>query len=104
MPIFQKFPVKVPPASSGGGLSDPGANGVVVRTALNTTTARTITGTANQITVSNGNGVSGNPTIDVGANVILSSGSYSDPSWITSLSGSKVSGVNLSKALSWFLT
>lgn len=43
-------------------LGDPGANGVVVRTALNTTTARTITaGTG--ISITNGDGVAGNPTI-----------------------------------------
>jgi hypothetical protein len=49
----------------GGGIADPGANGVLVRTALNTTVARTITGTANQITVTNGTGVSGNPTLSL---------------------------------------
>lgn len=48
----------------GGGLADPGANGIVVRTALNTTVARTLTAGTN-VSVSNGSGVSGNPTVSV---------------------------------------
>jgi hypothetical protein len=58
------------PSSGGSGVSDPGANGVMVRTATNTTTARTITGTASKIVVTNGDGVSGNPTISLGADVV----------------------------------
>jgi hypothetical protein len=57
-----------------GKLDDPEANGIVVRTGGDgASVARTITGTANQVVVSNGDGVSGNPTlslpqdIDVGA-------------------------------------
>jgi len=57
-------------AVSGGGLVDPGANGMLARTALNTTVARTITGTANQVTLANGDG-SGNPTISLPSTVIL---------------------------------
>ena len=57
---------------SGTGLGDPGANGIVVRTALNVTTNRTITGTTNEITVSNGDGVSGNPTLSFPATINLS--------------------------------
>ena len=35
-------------------LADPGGNGIIARTSLNTTTNRTITGTTNKITVTNG--------------------------------------------------
>jgi hypothetical protein len=38
-------------------------NGILVKTATDTITPRTITGTAGQISVANGDGISGNPTI-----------------------------------------
>ena len=50
----------------GGGMADPGANGVVVRTALDTTTARSIAGTS-PVTVTNGDGTGGSPTISMPA-------------------------------------
>jgi len=43
------------------------ANGLIVRTSASTASARTITGTTNVISVTNGDGVSGNPTLDVGS-------------------------------------
>jgi len=43
------------------------ANGLMIRTASGTYLSRTLTGTANQITVTNGDGVSGNPTLSLPA-------------------------------------
>jgi len=46
------------------GLEALAGTGLVTRTVANTYTERTITGTANQIDVVNGDGVAGNPTLD----------------------------------------
>lgn len=65
-------------------LNDSSGNGVVVRTALNTTTARTITGTTNQISITNGDGVSGNPTIAIADNPVMpGTGSITIPTGTT---------------------
>ena len=47
------------------------ANGIVARIASGTFTNRTLTGTANQISVTNGAGVSGNPTIALANNAVV---------------------------------
>lgn len=72
--------------SPGNYLVDPGGNGIVARTALNTTANRTIAGTSNRVDITNGNGVSGNPTIDisssyVGQNTITTLGTVSTGTW-----------------------
>lgn len=47
-------------------LDDPGSNGIAVRTGADgESVARTLTGTANQVIVTNGDGVSGNPTLSL---------------------------------------
>jgi len=48
--------------------------GFLSRTGAGTAAARTITGTTGRLTVTNGDGVSGNPTLDVGADVYRAGG------------------------------
>jgi len=51
-------------------VADPAANGFPVRTAAGSATARSIAGTLNKVTITNGDGVSGNPTIAIGTDVV----------------------------------
>lgn len=50
--------------SSASGITDPGGNGFLDRTALNTTVNRTLTGTTNQVNITNGGG-GGNPVFSL---------------------------------------
>ncbi len=51
------------------------STGIAARTATDTWALRTIIGTTNRITVTNGNGVSGNPALDIGSDVVTLNGS-----------------------------
>lgn len=49
-------------------------NGILTQTAADTFVGRTLTGTSNRVVITNGNGVSGNPTFDVGTDVVVLTG------------------------------
>ena len=61
----------------------PATNGIVTKLANNSLVARTITGTAGYITVTNGDAVNGDPVITVGVNVAKTD---SDTAWTTATS------------------
>ena len=78
----------------------PTTNGFVVRTAADTLVSRSVTGTANNIVVTNEDGVAGNISINAGSNVALlntdsswtSTGSIRLPSGSTSQQGASTPG------------
>jgi hypothetical protein len=55
-----------------GGLSDPGSSGLIVETSPGVTASRTITAGSSNISVTNGTGAGGNPTVDMGSSVNFS--------------------------------
>lgn len=57
-----------------------GSNGIWARTAAGVWAARTLTGTSGEIVVTNGDGVSGNPTFSIGSDIAKKSDSSGVPS------------------------
>jgi len=83
------------------------ANGMIVRTATDTMAVRTITGTAAEITVSQGDGVAGNPTVSIPTSVTftgktITGGTYNNTLYTGTFTPSSNDGVALgSGALSF---
>lgn len=67
-------------------LSGVTVDGLLARTSATTTAARTLTGTANQITVTNGDGVAGNPTLTL-PSAITAPGSVTTTTTLTAGTG-----------------
>ena len=57
---------------AGGGVSDPGGSGLIVETSPGVTANRTITSGSSNISVTNGTGSGGNPTVDIASSVNFS--------------------------------
>lgn len=71
--------------------------GILARTADDTWALRTVTGTANEITVTNGDGVSGNPTLSLPASLTftgkaITGGTFTSPAFVTPALGTPASG------------
>lgn len=78
-------------------LSTYNTNGLLTQTAANTFTGRTVTGTAGTISVSNGDGVAGNPTLTIdatyiGQNTITTLGTVSTGTWSATAIGETKGG------------
>lgn len=76
--------------------------GISTRTAANTWATRSIAGTTNRITITNGNGVSGNPTVDIstsyaGQSTITTVGTITTGVW----NGTVIGDSYISSAATW---
>lgn len=74
------------------------ANGIVARTATDAAAARTITGTASEITATNGDGVAGNPTLSLPSALTftgktVTGGTFSGPAITTPGAGMTFNGL-----------
>lgn len=82
--VQDQLDVKQPLDATLTSLAAYNTNGIVTQTAPDTFTGRTITGTVNQILVTNGNGVSGNPLLALPQDIAITSTPTFDQLTITS--------------------
>lgn len=92
-------------ASGITGWSGFNTNGILTQTANNTYTARTLTGTASRLTITNGDGIAGAPTFDisssyVGQNTITTLGTVTTGTWNASVVGSTYGGTGVNNGTS----
>jgi hypothetical protein len=84
--IYTSVAAKQPSDATLDALAAYNTNGLLTQTTGDTFTGRTITGTASRISITNGNGVSGNPTINIdtsyaGQNTITTLGTIGTGTW-----------------------
>lgn len=69
-----------------------GETGIIVQTSSGNFEARTLTGTANEITVTNGNGVSGNPTVSIPTAVTFTGKTITGGTYVSVVSDTYIAG------------
>src|SRR6185436_12935001 len=77
-----------------------GSTGIATRTATDTWAQRTITGTSNEISATNGDGVSGNPTLSLPAALIftgktVTGGTFTSLLSVSITTGSQAAGLTV---------